>query len=142
MTTAENKAIVRRFYKAFEADDQTTLKELLAPDLAAYSYGGGPQNRAAHLSQIGGWNAMFSDTRFEIAEQIAEGDLVATRVTMYSTHSRADYQGVPPTGKQVVIPAVSLERIRGGQITERRVNADWLTMLQQLGLIPPPPPTK
>ncbi len=30
---AQNKAIVRRFYEAFEANDQAALKEVLAPDL-------------------------------------------------------------------------------------------------------------
>jgi steroid delta-isomerase-like uncharacterized protein len=142
MTTEQNKAVVRRFYEAFEADDQTTLKELLAPDLAAYSYGGGPQNRDAHLRQISGWNAAFGDTHFTIEEQIAEQDTVATRVIMHSKHSRGDFQGLPPSSKQIAVPAVSLERIKDGKIIERRVNADWLGMLQQLGLIPPPQPAK
>jgi ketosteroid isomerase-like protein len=32
MTTEQNKAIVRGFYKAFEANDQASINELLAPD--------------------------------------------------------------------------------------------------------------
>jgi len=35
MTTEQNKAIVRGFYQAFEANDQASLNELLAPDLEA-----------------------------------------------------------------------------------------------------------
>jgi len=38
MTTreAQNKAIARRFFDAFEANDQAALNEVLAPDLVAY----------------------------------------------------------------------------------------------------------
>src|SRR5262249_47275664 len=60
MTTEQNKAVVRRFFEAFEADDQTTLNALLAPDLVAYSHGGpGPQNRETHVQGIRMWNAAF-----------------------------------------------------------------------------------
>ena len=104
MTTheAQNKAIVRRFFEAFEANDEAAMKEVLAPDLVAYTHGApGPQTREAMLQGISMWNAAFGETRFTIEEQIAEGDSVATRSTMRSIHNRGDYQGLPPTGKQV-----------------------------------------
>ena len=143
MTTEQNKAIVRRFYEAFEIDDQSALKELLATDLVAYSHGApGPQSREVHLQGIRGWNAAFSETRFAIEEQIAEGDTVATRVTLRADHSRGEFLGLAPTGKQVVIGGVAIERIKNRKIVERRVYSDWLGMMQQLGLVPPPQPTR
>lgn len=135
MTIEENKAIVRRFYKAFEADDLTALDEVLAPELVAYNLQ--LQNRNEHLQGIRGWNAIFSDSRFEILGQVAEGDTVATHVLMRCVHSKASFRGVPPSGKKIEIPAVSLERIKDGRIMERHVYSDRLGMLQQLGLIPP-----
>jgi predicted ester cyclase len=139
MTAEQNKAIVRRFFEAFEADDQGAFDEVLAPDLVAYSHGmPGPQNREAHLQAIRAWNAAFGDTRFTIEEQIAEGDKVATRVTMRATHDRGDFQGLPPTDKQIQSSGVTIERIAGGKIVERRVSSDWLGIMQQLGLVPPP----
>src|SRR5262249_8810214 len=134
----QNKAVVRRFFEAFEADDQTTLNALLAPDLVAYSHGGpGPQNRETHVQGIRMWNAAFSDTRFTIHEQIAERDMVATRETMPLVHSRGEFQGLPPTGKEITTSAVSIERIKDGKIVERRVISDFLGVMQQLGLVPP-----
>jgi predicted ester cyclase len=139
MTTEQNKATVRRFYEAFEANDQAALKEVLVPDLVAYSHGApGPQSREVHLQGISMWNAAFSDTHFTIEEQIAEDDKVATRVTMRAVHNRGEFQGLPPSGKQIVVGGISLERIRDGTIVERQVSGDWLGMMQQLGLIPPP----
>jgi steroid delta-isomerase-like uncharacterized protein len=141
-TTERNKALVRRFFEAFEADDAAALNEVLAPDLVAYSHGAtDPQDREAHVQGIRGWNAAFSDTQYTIEEQIAEGDKVATRVTMRSVHSRRDFQGLPPTGKEIAVSGVTIERIRNGKIVERRVSSDWLGMLQQLGLLPPQPTT-
>jgi len=138
MTIEQNKAIVRRFFEAFEANDQATFNEVVAPDLVAYSHGApGPQNREVHLQNIRMWNAAF-ETRFTIEEQIAEGDKVATRVTMRAVHNRGEFQGLPPNGKEIVVGGINIERIKDGKIVERRVSADWLGMMQQLGLIPPP----
>jgi steroid delta-isomerase-like uncharacterized protein len=141
MTTEQNKAIVSRFFEAFAADDQEALNEVLAPDLVAYSHGApSPQNRETHLQGISMWHAAFSDTRFTIEEQIAEEDKVASRMTMQSVHSGGDFMGLPPSGKQIEVSAVTIERIKDGKIVERRVESDWLGMMQQLGLVPPPQP--
>jgi predicted ester cyclase len=98
----------------------------------------GPQNRNLHLQLIGGWNATFSDTHFQVEEHIAEGDTVATRVTFRAVHSRGEIQGLAPTGKQIEVGGVTIERIQNGKIVERRVHLDWLWIMQQLGLVPLP----
>jgi predicted ester cyclase len=133
----ENKAIVRRFYEIFGAD-LDALKEVLASDLVAYSHAKpGPQNLEEHLQGIGMWNESF-ETRFDIEEQLAEGDRVATRVTMRAVHNGGEFMGVPPSGKEIVTTGISFERIKDGQIVHRRVESDWLGVMQHLGLIPPP----
>lgn len=138
MTAEENKALVRRFYRAFEANDPDALNDVLASELVAFSHGTpGPQSRATHVQGIRMWNAAF-ETHFAIEEQIAEGDRVATRVTMRALHSRGEFQGLAPAGKQIESGGISIERVMDGKIVERRVSSDWLDMLQQLGLIPPP----
>jgi steroid delta-isomerase-like uncharacterized protein len=139
MTTEQNKALVRRFYEAFESNDQAAMKEVLAQDLMAYTHGApGPQTREAMLQGISVWNTTFSGTHFTIEEQIAEEDKVASHVIMRSIHDRGDFQGLPPTGKQIESHAVTIERIQDGKIVERRVISDWMSIMQQLGLIPPP----
>jgi predicted ester cyclase len=137
MSAEQNKAIVRRFFEGFEANNEAAMKAVLSPDLVAYTHGGpGPQTREEMLQGIRMWNDTFSDTHFEILEQIAEGDTVATYMVFHSTHSKAEFQGLPPTGKQIEMEGVTLERIKDGKIVERRVISDWLVAMQQLGLIP------
>jgi predicted ester cyclase len=45
--------------------------------------------------------------------------------------------GIPPTGKQVTLPGVVIDRIADGQLVESWLQADVLGMLQQLGVIQP-----
>ncbi len=137
MTNEQNKAIVRRFWKAFEANDQVVLKEVLAPDLVAQSPSApGAQNREMHLQGISAFNAAFSDRHFMIDELIAEGDKVATRTTLRGTHSGA-LQGYPPTGKQMVATGLTIERIKDGKIVERWFSFDAARVMQELGLVTP-----
>jgi steroid delta-isomerase-like uncharacterized protein len=136
MTTEQNKAIVRRFYKAFETKDQAAFNEVLAPDLVAYSHSApSPQNREAHVQGISMFSMAFSEIHYTVEDQVAEGDKVATRVTLRAIHS-GDFQGLPPTGKQIAVSGITLERIKDDKIVERRVSFDQMGMMQQLGLVP------
>lgn len=138
MTNEQNKAIVRRFWKAYEANDQAALNEVLAPDLVAQSPSGpGPQNRETHLQGIRMFNAAFSDRHFTVEELIAEKDTVATRTTLQGTHT-GDWQGHPPTGKRIAATGLTIERIQDGKIVERWFSFDTARVLQELGLATPP----
>jgi predicted ester cyclase len=138
MSTEQNKVIVRRFFEAFEANDQAAMKEVLAPDLTAHTHGEStPTSRDSMLQAISNWNASF-ETQYTIEEQIAEGDKVATRLTMRAIHNGREYQGVSPSGKQAKVSSITIERIKDGKIVERQVSADWVGLMQQLGIIPLP----
>jgi steroid delta-isomerase-like uncharacterized protein len=133
----QNKAIVRRFWKAYEANDQATLKEILAPDLVAQSPSSpDPQNHEMHLQGIRAFNVAFSDRHFTVDELIAEGDKGATRTTLRGTHS-GDLQGFPPTGKQMAATGLTIERIEDGKIVARWFSFDAARAMQELGLVMP-----
>ena len=136
MTTEQNKANVRRFVEASIASDQSALQEMLSPDFVAH-LATGPQNREGVLQHNSVFLMAFSDRDFIVKDQIAEGDKVVTLATWRGTHS-GNFQGLPPTGKQIVISAILLERIKDGQIVEHWSLFDQLSMMQQLGLVPPP----
>ncbi len=134
MSTEQHKAIVRRFFEAFETNDQSTLRTLLAPDLVAYLPGDAdPVSRDVFLDIVHRWHTAFSDLHFTVEQQIAEGDMVATRITLRGVHSRAEFLDFSPTGKPIAISVMTTERIKDGQIVERRVVFDLLDLMQQLG---------
>lgn len=136
MTTEQNKALVRRFVEASIASDQGAFKEMLSPDFVAH-LATGPQNREVFLQHNQGFLMAFSDRQFIVKDQIAEGDKVVTLATWRGTQS-GSFQGLPPTGKQIAISAILIERIKDGQIEEHWSLFDQLSMMQQLGLVPPP----
>lgn len=77
----------------------------------------------------------FPDWYSTPEELVAEGDRVVERWTGRGTH-RGEFQGIPPTGRQVALPGVVFYRIRDVKIVEFRGSFDMLSMLQQLGTAP------
>ena len=134
--TEQNKAIVRRNYETADKNDLTTFSEQLAPDLAVHLPGmPGPLNREALIQMM---NVMFSgltQRQHVFEDQIAEGDKVATRLTLHAVHT-GEFQGLPATGKQIAVPQTAIHRIQNGKIVEVWVSSDDVGMMQQLGLMP------
>ncbi|MDT8307711.1 MAG: ester cyclase [Anaerolineae bacterium] len=139
MANEENKTTVHAFWQAITANDEDALREVLAPDLVAYNQvGSAPQSREEHIQGILQWSQSFSANRFEIEEQICEGSTVVTRGVMRAVHSEDSFQGVPPSGIELAVPGITIERIADGRIAERHVCSDRLGLLQSLGILPAP----
>lgn len=137
MTTDQNKAVVRSFFKAFEDSDEAALTNVLSPDLRAYVHGNPePVGRDTLLEMIKGWNTMFSGTQFILEDMVAEGELVACRVTMHAVHSGGEFQGIAPAGVPITSESLTLERVVDGLVVERRVATDWEDIKQQLVPVP------
>ena len=68
---------------------------------------------------------------------MAEGDKVVTRWTGRGTH-QGELMGISPTGNQLEITGLTIDRIEGGQVVETWDQYDTLGMLRQLGAIPEP----
>ena len=134
--TEQNKAIVRRNYETADKNDLTTFSEQLAPDLVLHYPGmPGPLNREALIQMM---NVMFSgltQRQHVFEDQIAEGDKVATRLTLHAVHT-GEFQGMPATDKHIAVPQTSIHRIRDGKIAEVWVSSDDVGMMKQLGLMP------
>ena len=79
----------------------------------------------------------FPGSHFDIDDEFAVGDKVVTRFTYHAVHS-GEFQGIPPTGKQVAMTGITILRLAGGKIEENTVELDQLGLLQQLGVVPTP----
>ena len=133
----EHKAVVRRLIEqAFNAGDVAVINELVARDYVLHVAPEvrGPQGMQHFVTM---YRTAFPDYSCIVDDQIAEGDKVVARWTATGTH-RAEFAGVPATGKPVRITAINIHRVAGGQIQEGWLNWDALGTLQQLGAIPTP----
>jgi steroid delta-isomerase-like uncharacterized protein len=81
--------------------------------------------------------AAFPDMHWTIEEQIAEGDKAVTRFEWTGTH-RAEFLGVPATGRPVKVWGMVIDRLEGGKIKDTRIIMDALGLMMQLGVFPPP----
>ena len=84
-----------------------------------------------------GMRAAFPDMHWRIEEQIADGDKVVTRFEWTGTH-RAEFLGVPATGRSVNVWGVVIDRLDSGKIRDTRIIMDALGLMMQLGSFPPP----
>src|SRR5213083_1298134 len=81
------------------------------------------------------------DGRITIDDQIAEGDVVATRWTGRGTHT-GELMGLPPTGREITVAGITYSRIADGKVREAWVIWDTLAMMQQLGAVPETMPVR
>ena len=77
----------------------------------------------------------FPDMSWKVEEQIADGEKVLTRFTWTGTH-RAEFLGVPATGRVVSVWGMVLDRFQGPKVRSTRILMDTLGMMQQLGVVP------
>jgi len=84
-----------------------------------------------------GMRAAFLNMHWSVQEQIAEGDKVVTRFEWTGTH-RAEFFGVPATGRSVKVWGVVIDRLEGGKIKDTRIIMDSLGLMMQLGAFPVP----
>src|SRR5215207_2043043 len=139
MSAEENKAIMRRFWEAWEEGDIDRLDELLAPEyvnraLATPDLPPGPEGVKAVVSMF---RSGMPDLKVVIEDMFAEGDKVATRYALEGTHM-GELFGAAPTGKRLSVKSITVERVSDGKIVEHWRNTDEVGMMRQLGLFAAP----
>jgi steroid delta-isomerase-like uncharacterized protein len=73
----------------------------------------------------------FPDVKFVIEEIVQQGDRLAARVTLEGTH-RAEFTGIPATGKRMKVYDFAMYRIADGKITDIWSLIDMQAMRDQL----------
>ncbi|MGV2828370.1 ester cyclase [Myxosarcina sp. GI1(2024)] len=136
MSLEQNKALVLKFYEAFDQKDVELGRKLMSADIKGRDMGTDTLNGYDAFMQYGMMMfTAFPDGRHSLEEIIAEVDKVVTRGTFSGTH-RGELMGIPPTGKQVSFSVFHIDRVFDGKIVEHWGQGDIFAMMQQLGVIP------
>lgn len=133
MTTENIKEVVLRFNKEFLAKGNSeVLKEIVADNFINHTAAAGIPNDVSGLIQfVKMLHQGFSDLFIEIHEQIAEGDLVATRKTIHATHT-GEIMGHQPSGKKVTISVMDFVRVKDGKYTDHWGQNNIMQVIAQL----------
>ncbi len=130
--------IAREGVEAFSAGDWQRLRAILAPD--AVYFEPATQRRVQGVDQIveanEGWRRAFPDARGTVTKALASGDTVVLEITWEGTQTgpvQTPGGSIPPSGKQVTLPAVQVITVQGDRLKENRHYFDMLGLLQQIG---------
>ncbi|MDQ3438252.1 MAG: ester cyclase [Actinomycetota bacterium] len=135
----ENRAIVRRWIETFNNPyTPQTEVDVLAPGYSAHAPGlSGPLDLEAWSQFTAAFVEAFPDLRLTVENIFSAGDMVAARVAFRGTH-RGEFQGIPPTDKQVAFSSIEIDRMVEGKVAEHWFEMDLLGLMGQLGAIPEP----
>ncbi len=133
MILDHNKQIARCYVEqVLGSRDLTELDNIVAPEVILHGSSGKTFVGRDALRQILAKNAgAIESTDLTIDCELAEQDSV---VTIYTSRGRhvAEYHGVAPSGREIVVSAVNIFVIRDDWIREIRVVMDQMGLLRQL----------
>jgi steroid delta-isomerase-like uncharacterized protein len=141
MSTEENKALIRRYIEAIDDNDSSDwsmIDEFVAEDFVAHN----PPIPGVSLDRDGLKQAaeifrLATPGTHEIPLQVAEGDLVVSRVVGRGVHA-GELLGIPASNREIETDGIAIHRIRDGKIVEYWSVVDVAQVLQQVGALPRP----
>ena len=120
---AANKAVIREIYeRGYNDGEPGVFDELYAPGFVHHSkvIFDVPEAGAGERESMRRFRAAMPDVRFTVLDQVAEGDLVASRLHI-TGHPVAPYGQELTPGVPFDVHALALFRVEGGRVTD-----EWL----------------
>ena len=138
-TLEANKTLIRRWFEeVWNKGRPDAIPEMFAQDGIAHGLSDDAANPlrgpAGFLPFHSQFREAFPNIEVVIEDQIAEGDMVATRCSVRGKHSGNSF-GFAATQSQVEFTGMTITRIREDKIVEAWNNFDFMKMYQQLGAI-------
>jgi len=142
---AQNTAVIRAEHAKLSRGDWQAAAEEYAEDTRNF---GRPVGRAGVRRVLEDIHRTFPDMRLEIVDLVAVDDAVIVRCTFSGTHEGVGQLpvnggllvGVAPTHKHFEVQHIHWYKLRAGKIVDHYATRDDMGMMQQLGLLPAPPP--
>ncbi len=137
----QNKALMRRFVEdVLDTGAVERVPDFIAPCHVNHNDPSGGCNGIAGMQRhMEIFLRTYPDIRVTVEEQIAEGDLVVSRLTYRGTH-QSRWLGLQPTGKQITLRGAKIVRIRDGLIVESWGFFNTLEALREIGALQFPSP--
>ena len=130
MTTADNKALVRRFItEVFEQGRPEAVDELCTDDFIGHTWGNA--DKAGLRQAMARVASALADAHFQVDDMIAEEDRVAVRVTA-TARQVGEFMGMPASGRSYTIGEIHIFRLREGRVAEHWHEFDRTGLIKQL----------
>ncbi len=141
MSSEANKAVVRRLFdEVVNRGNLSAADELFTDDFVSHEElpPEVPPGREGVKQLFSMLRSAFPDLHAAIKDELVEGDKVVVRSTFSGTH-QGEFMGIPATGRRMQYAVIDILRIRDGKVAEHWGVSDTLSLMQQLGVVPPTP---
>jgi predicted ester cyclase len=137
----EKKDLIQRMYaEAFNEGKMDVLDEMIATDYIRH------QPPYATVKGIDDYKKFVADVRkgysgfsISLEETIITDDVSVVRVLLKGKHTgQTPTVQASPTGKQVSMTGCTISHWENGKIVEEWAHNDYLGLIQQFGVVPPP----
>jgi len=137
-TPEENKVIASRDPdEIWNKADFAVIDEVISEGYVGhYDMGTTINGIEAYKQYVPGTLTAFPDFHITVEELFAEGDLVVFVSSATGTHL-GPLGPIPPTGKSWKVSGIVIRRMADGKIVELWQLNDMLSLLTQIGLVPP-----
>ncbi len=137
----QNKTLVTKAFEAVATGDYEGMNNYIAENYVRHCQAT-PELVIESLDAFKEFIRMdrmsIPDQKLNVKMLVAEGDLVAFWAT-YSGTQTGQMGPFPPSGKTAELDFAGVHRIANDKIVETWVTWDNMTILNQLGHLPPPP---
>jgi predicted ester cyclase len=128
LTKAQVEKLARAVERGFGEEDLHSMEEVVADHLLEHSSTLGHKDFRERVEMI---RAIVADPRFHVDEIVAQGNLVAWRWHITGTHT-GKWMGFEPTGKELTLSGISVDRFEDGRSAERWEFPDLVELAAQL----------
>ena len=123
--------LVVSLYATIDRRDWTTLEALVSPRVVVEVGSAPPVGWAAWVGQLREFARVFPDGRHVLEEVLVDGSHGVSRCRFVGTHT-GEFAGVAPTGRQVSVGGIHIDRFQGDMLVAHRGQLDIHGLLTQL----------
>jgi steroid delta-isomerase-like uncharacterized protein len=135
------KAVVDRYWAAFESGDFDELHRLMSDDTELIEGGMRVIGADDIVSFLRAYRAAFPDLHHRVVSYVESGDTVALELRVGGTQTSPLNVGgmnIPATGKTLDVESCDYVTVANGRLKSWHTYLDQMVFLAQLGLLPAP----
>lgn len=134
-----NVELHEQAHKVMTDEGAEAVSAFMAPDIVFtdHAQGATMKGRDEATGWLSAWKTAFSDAAVTEGTYLEAGDWTISRFRARGTND-GEFAGLPPTGRAVDLDCCELIRWQDGKSVEGDFYYDAMTVMVQLGHIPPP----
>jgi len=135
-TIQQHKENFRRLMAETHEGNLDVIDDLVDEDVVTHGFFAmDATDREGYKEFFANFGAAFGDQEFVIEDLVAEGDLLVVHFGISAVH-RGEILGIEATGRELSWTGTAIDRYEDDRVVEAWLYPDYLSILDQLGVLP------